>query len=78
MHCAPQEGGLLAIFLAVVRRAFGVGTLRCPRCGAGTHLVAAIEDPAVARRILECRTLSLLLEKCFGLCQPCVYSYQSG
>ena len=27
---------------------------RCPRCGATLRLIAAIEDPAIARRILEC------------------------
>ena len=75
---APQEGGLLAILVAVVRRDFGVAAPRCPRCGAGVHLVAAIEDPAVTRRILECRILSLHLEKFFGLCQPIVDSCQSG
>ncbi|MGH7338356.1 MAG: hypothetical protein ACREI7_12300, partial [Myxococcota bacterium] len=27
--------------------------LRCPRCGATLRLIAAIEEPAIARRILE-------------------------
>ena len=31
--------------------------LRCPRCGAGMRLVAAIEDPEVARKILACLDL---------------------
>ena len=30
---------------------------RCPRCGATLRLVAAIEDSAVARQILECMGL---------------------
>jgi len=31
--------------------------LRCPRCGSTMRLLAAIEDPEVARRILECLEL---------------------
>ena len=31
--------------------------LRCPRCGSTLRLIAAIEDPMVARRILECLEL---------------------
>src|SRR5262245_44371453 len=30
---------------------------RCPRCGSTIRLVAAIEDPAIARRILDCMGL---------------------
>jgi hypothetical protein len=32
-------------------------SLRCPRCGSTMRLIAAIEDPDVARRILECLEL---------------------
>jgi len=39
---------------ALLQRVFGLDALRCPRCGAALRLIAAIEDPAVARRILEC------------------------
>ncbi len=39
---------------ALLRRVFGFDALRCPRCGATLRLLAAIEDPAVAQRILEC------------------------
>ncbi len=39
---------------ALLMRVFGVDALRCPRCGSTLRLVAAIEDPSVARRILEC------------------------
>jgi hypothetical protein len=39
---------------ALLQRVFGLDALRCPRCGATLRLIAAIEDPAVARRILEC------------------------
>ena len=33
---------------------FDLDALRCPRCGSTLRLLAAIEDPAIARRILEC------------------------
>jgi hypothetical protein len=33
---------------------FAVDALRCPRCGSTLRLIAAIEDPAIARRILAC------------------------
>ena len=36
------------------RRSFDLDALRCPRCGSTLRLLAAIEDPAIARRILEC------------------------
>lgn len=39
---------------ALLQRVFGLDALRCPRCGATLRLIAAIEDPAVAQRILEC------------------------
>ena len=42
---------------ALLQRVFGVDALRCPGCGARMRLVAAIEDPAVARKILECLDL---------------------
>jgi len=38
----------------ILQRVFAVDALRCPRCGSTLRLVAAIEDPAIARRILEC------------------------
>lgn len=37
---------------ALLRRVFGLDALRCPRCGSTLRLIAAIEDPAIARRIL--------------------------
>ena len=37
----------------LLQRIFEVDALRCPRCGARMRLVAAIEEPAVARKILE-------------------------
>jgi hypothetical protein len=39
---------------ALLQRVFGFDALRCPRCGCTLRLIAAIEDPAIARRILEC------------------------
>jgi hypothetical protein len=41
----------------LLRRVFEIDALRCPRCGSTLRLIAAIEDPAVARRILECLKL---------------------
>jgi len=41
----------------LLQRVFEVDALCCPRCGSTLRLIAAIEDPAVARRILECLKL---------------------
>jgi len=41
----------------LLQRVFEVDALRCPRCGSTMRLIAAIEDPTVARRILECLKL---------------------
>ncbi len=38
----------------LLQRVFELDALRCPRCGARMRLVAAIEDPEVARGILAC------------------------
>jgi hypothetical protein len=38
----------------LLQRVFEVDALRCPRCGAQMRLLAAIEDPEVARKILGC------------------------
>jgi hypothetical protein len=43
---------------AQLLRVFEVDALRCPRCGSKMRLIAAVEDPHVARRILECLKLS--------------------
>jgi hypothetical protein len=42
---------------ALLQRVFEVDALRCPGCGSTMRLIAAIEDPDVARRILECLEL---------------------
>ncbi len=41
----------------LLQRVFDIDALRCPRCGSTLRLIAAIEDPAVARRILDCLNL---------------------
>jgi len=41
----------------LLQRVFGVEALRCPRCGSTMRVIAAIEDPGVARKILECLNL---------------------
>jgi len=43
---------------SLLQRVFEVDALRCPRCGSTLRLIAAIEDPAVARKILECLGLA--------------------
>jgi hypothetical protein len=37
---------------ALMRRAFDLDVLRCPRCAGRMRLIATIEDPAVIHRIL--------------------------
>ena len=37
---------------ALMRRAFDLDVLRCPRCAGRMQLIATIEDPAVIHRIL--------------------------
>ena len=44
----------LIIAASQFQRVFDVDALRCPRCGSTLRLLAAIEDPAIAGRILEC------------------------
>ena len=41
----------------LLMRVFEVDALRCPECGAGLRLLAAIEDPEVACKILACLDL---------------------
>ncbi len=41
----------------MLQRVFEIDALRCPRCGSTMRLIAAIEDPSVARKILECLKL---------------------
>ena len=38
----------------LLQRVFSVDALRCPRCGVPMHLIAAIDDSRVARKILAC------------------------
>lgn len=48
-----EQAGRLR-WAALLQRVFDVDTLRCLRCGSNMRLLAAIEDPEVAQRILEC------------------------
>ncbi len=41
----------------LLMRVFEIDALRCPRCGAGLRLLAAIEDAEVASKILACLDL---------------------
>jgi hypothetical protein len=41
----------------LLQRVFSIDALRCPRCGSTLRLIAAIEDPDVARKILDCLDL---------------------
>src|SRR5882672_7579258 len=36
---------------------FAVDVLECPRCGGRMRILAAIEDPSLARKILDCLDL---------------------
>ncbi len=42
---------------ALLQRVFAIDALSCPRCGSTLRLIATIEDPVVARAILECMDL---------------------
>jgi len=42
---------------ALLQRVFAIDALTCPSCGSTLRLLAAIEDPLVARVILECMDL---------------------
>jgi hypothetical protein len=37
----------------LMARVFALDVLECPRCGSRMHILAAIEDPVVARKILD-------------------------
>jgi hypothetical protein len=59
---APRDPGIRERarrmrWAALLQRIFEVEALRCPGCGSTMRLIAAIEDPDVARRILECLAL---------------------
>ena len=41
-------------------RVFALDVLKCPRCGSPTRILAAIEDPAIACKILGCLGLPAL------------------
>jgi hypothetical protein len=54
---APATPPRRLAWAALLQRVFEVDALRCPDCGARMRLLAAIEDPEVARKILECLDL---------------------
>jgi hypothetical protein len=54
----PRDPGIRAHagrmrWAALLQRVFEIDALRCPGCGSTMRLIAAIEDPDIARRILE-------------------------
>jgi hypothetical protein len=51
-----ERGGRMR-WAALLERVFEIDALRCPRCGSTMRLIAAIEDPDIARRILDCLNL---------------------
>jgi hypothetical protein len=53
----PATSARRTRWAALLQRVFDIDALRCPRCGSTLRLLAAIEDPAIARRILECMGL---------------------
>jgi hypothetical protein len=52
LDAGAKAGGMR--WARLLQRVFEIDTLRCPHFGSTLRLVAAIEDPAVARKILEC------------------------
>jgi hypothetical protein len=56
-HPDPRNRARRMRWAALLQRVFEVDALRCPRCGSTLRLIAAIEDPMVARRILDCLEL---------------------
>ena len=52
----PERGGAATTrswtWAALMRRAFDLDILRCPRCAGRMELIATIDDPAVIARIL--------------------------
>lgn len=54
---SPRSGTRRLPWAELLQRVFGLDALRCPNCGARWRLVAAIEDPELARRILACLDL---------------------
>ena len=56
-HSDPRDQARRMRWASLLQRVFEVDALRCPRCGSSMRLIAAIEDPTVARKILECLKL---------------------
>jgi len=56
-HPDPDKQTRRISWAALLQRVFEIDALRCPHCGSTMRLIAAIEDPAVAQKILECLKL---------------------
>ena len=54
---APHDMERRMRWAALLQRVFEVDALVCPRCGSTLRLVATIEDPWVAQKILACLDL---------------------
>lgn len=48
----PHDRARRLRWAPLLQRVFGIDALRCPHCGSQMRLLAAIEDPVVARKIL--------------------------
>jgi len=53
----PRDRARRLRWAALLQRVFEIDALQCPRCGSTMRLIAAIEDPTVAQKILECLKL---------------------
>jgi hypothetical protein len=53
-HLDPCDSPRRMRWAALLQRVFEVDALQCPQCGSTMRLISAIEDPTVARKILEC------------------------
>lgn len=49
---APTRSGRSWSWAALMRRAFDLDVLACPRCGSRMRLIATVHDPRIIRRIL--------------------------
>ncbi len=56
-HANSRDRSHRMRWASLLQRVFEINALRCPRCGSTLRLIAAIEDPTVAPKILECLKL---------------------
>jgi hypothetical protein len=57
LQAAPRDRARRIRWASLLQRVFEIDALRCPRCGSTLRLIAAIEDPTVASKILGCLKL---------------------